>query len=251
MAGITGRGSASLPRGLEIRGFIRGFIHGFPLPEHSNPGFSSADSRRAERRVHRAALSRPRRAAGPVQDSLPARSSGRGAAEFKDITGEHSRFFPEKSLGEGLFSKEFPGIPGARGWVLGLSGVKRGDPRGSWVFRDSLDVAAGAGILRRPRRSRFSQGKNRWNCWLRGFLPLFRDHGAIPASRGKWGFLPLGEAAQSLKVQHGLGENRGIWGRSELTGILDKWEFRGSRESKLRVCLNSRFLLRQRSGVVL
>lgn len=73
----------------------------------------------------------------------------------------------------GFFPKEFPGIPGARGWILGLSGVKRGDPRGSWVFRDSLDVAAGAGILRRPRRSRFSQGKNRWNCRLRGFLPPF------------------------------------------------------------------------------
>lgn len=35
MAGITGRGSASLPRGLEIHGFIREF----PLPERSNPGF--------------------------------------------------------------------------------------------------------------------------------------------------------------------------------------------------------------------
>lgn len=141
----------------------------------------------------------------------------------------------------GFFPKEFPGIPGARGWVLGLSGVKRGDPRGCsgilWMSRPEREFCDARGV------PAFPKGKTAGIVGSVDSCPLFRDHGAIPASRGKRGFLPLGEAAQSLKMQHGLGENRGIWGRSELTGILDKWEFRGSRESKLRVCLNSQFLL--------
>lgn len=100
-AGITGRGwdtelwnsLTNSPWGDKPSALLPEFPLGALIPALLP---APPDSRCPERRVHRAAVPCPRGAAGPVQDPLPARSPGGGAAEFKDITGEHSLIFHGK-----------------------------------------------------------------------------------------------------------------------------------------------------------